>query len=58
MVVFLRISRHLVSVSSCCFPLVGIDSDDDLAKWLLVLVLLYEEGTRVAVNVTSSPNDF
>ena len=42
---------HLLSVS---FPLVAIDADDDLLKWLL----LWKNGERVVVNVTIGPNDF
>lgn len=42
---------HLLNVS---FPLVAIDADYDLLKWLL----LCKNGKRVVVNVTIGPNDF
>jgi hypothetical protein len=42
---------HLLNLS---FPLVAIDADDDLLKWLM----LFKNGQRVVVNVTIGPNDF
>jgi hypothetical protein len=50
------VAFFVLSVPRVSFPLVAIDADDELLRWLLLLVC--EDGLRVVVNVTIGPNDF